>query len=180
MANKKEKVVEQYAEALLAYGSDQDSFDSLLADLKVVNDVVAKNPKLTALLSAQTISEEDQVSLLDTLTKGANQGVVNLTKILLSHHHFALFGAVVNRFFDLYQQSQGIESVVITSAVEVDDNQKKRLAKAFQKQSGAKKVEATYTVDPELVAGVSMQSKSILIDGSLKTKIAKLKAELLG
>ncbi|MBS9335166.1 F0F1 ATP synthase subunit delta [Fructobacillus sp. M1-13] len=180
MATKKEKVVEQYAKALLSYGEDQDSFFSLLADLKVVQQVVKAEPALTALLSAQTISEEDQVSLLDALTKGADQGVKNLVKILLSHHHFDLFDAVANRFFALYQQSQGIETVTITSAVAVDDEQKGRLEKAFQKQSGAKKVEATYQVDPDLVAGVSMQSKSILIDGSLKTKIAKLKAELLG
>ncbi|CAK1231138.1 ATP synthase F1 subunit delta [Fructobacillus fructosus] len=180
MANKKGKVVDQYAKALLAYGADQDSFDSLLADLKVVTQVVESTPKLTALLAAQTISEEDQVSLLDTLTKGANQAVVNLTKILLSHHHFALLGAVTNRFIELYQQSQGIEPVVITSAVAVDDEQKGRLEQAFLKQSGAKTVEATYQINPDLVAGVSMQSKSILIDGSLKTKIAKLKAELLG
>ncbi|MCK8617490.1 F0F1 ATP synthase subunit delta [Fructobacillus sp. M158] len=180
MANKKEKVINQYAEALLAYGDDQDSFDSLLADLKTVSDVVANEPKLTALLSAQTISEDDQVSLLDTLTKGANRAVANLTKILLSHHHFALLGAVADRFFDLYQQRQGIQAVTITSAVAVDDDQKERLVQAFQKQSGAKKVEASYRVDPDLLAGVSMQSKSILIDGSLKTKIAKLQAELLG
>ena len=57
---------------------------------------------------------------------------------------------------------------------------KGRLEQAFLKQSGAKTVEATYQINPDLVAGVSMQSKSILIDGSLKTKIAKLKAELLG
>lgn len=180
MANKKEKVVDQYAKALLAYGEDQDSFDSLLADLKVVTQVVESTPKLTALLAAQTISEEDQVSLLDTLTNGADQAVVNLTKILLSHHHFALLEDVSKRFVDLYQDRQGIQSVTITTAVAVDDDQKKRLEDAFQKQSGAKKVEASYRVLPDLLAGVSMQSKSILIDGSLKTKIAKLQAELLG
>ncbi|MCO0832106.1 ATP synthase F1 subunit delta [Fructobacillus sp. W13] len=180
MAKNKAKVVELYAKALLSYGDDQGVLPDLSNDLKVVSSVIAAEPKLTALLSAQTISAKDEDELVSTLTTGANQGVVNLAKVLLAHRHFAYFEAIATRFFELYQQSQGIEAVTITSAVDVDDDQKKRLEEAFKKQSGAKQVEAVYRVDPDLVAGVSMKSKSILIDGSLKTKIAKLKAELLG
>lgn len=180
MAKQKEKIVNQYAQAILAYADEQNALESISADLLAIRSVVVAEPKLTALLTAQTISDADQGGLVDALTQGADNAVVNLVKILLAHHHFAYLPAVVDRFFDLYQQSQGIQAVTITTAVEADEDQKERLSNAFQKQSGAKKIQATYKVNQDIIGGVVMQSKSLLIDGSLQTKIAKMRAELLG
>lgn len=180
MAKQKEKIVNQYAQSILAYADEHDDFTDIAADLQVVRSVVNAEPELTALLMAQTISEVEQNGLVDALTKGANNAVVNLVKVLLAHHHFSFLPDVVERFFDLYQQSRGIEAVTITTAVAVDDDQKDRLKNAFQKKSGAKEVQPTFEVDQDIIGGVVMQSKSVLIDGSLQKKIAKMRAELLG
>ncbi|GAO99168.1 ATP synthase F1 subunit delta [Fructobacillus ficulneus] len=180
MAKQEEKVVNQYAQAILAYADEHGVQADIIADLTAIRSVVDAEPDLTALLTAQTISDAEQNELVDALTHGAENAVVNLVKVLLAHHHFAYLTAVVNRFFDLYQQSQGIEAVTITTAVAVDDDQKDRLSNAFQKHSGAKQIQATFEVNTDLIGGVVMQSKSLLIDGSLQKKIAKIRAELLG
>ncbi|MDF7637524.1 ATP synthase F1 subunit delta [Leuconostocaceae bacterium ESL0958] len=177
---KKEKIVDQYAQAILSFAEEENQTAAIKDDLLVLVQVLAEQPKLTALLQAQTISMADQEDLLDKLAGQATAGVLNLLKVLLAHHHFDFFPAVVERFVALDQARRGIVPVLIKTATAIDDDQKQRLTAAFQKKAGAKEVLADFEVDPALIGGVVMRSDALLIDGSLQNKIAQIKAELLG
>ena len=67
----------------------------------------------------------------------------------------------------------------MTTAVELDQTRKDKIAASFAKVVGAKKVELETVVDPEIIGGVVLKSSSYVFDGSIKSKIANIKRLLL-
>ena len=87
---------------------------------------------------------------------------------------------VIDQFVSHYNEAKGIVDVKATTAVALDDQRLDKLANVFAAKTGAKQVNIENVVDNSILGGVILQSQSILIDGSLQTKIAKMKAQLLG
>lgn len=67
----------------------------------------------------------------------------------------------------------------VISATELDNDQRDRLAKAFEKRVGAAKVIFDTKVDASLIGGVVIKSADMTIDGSVQTRINKVKELLL-
>ena len=67
----------------------------------------------------------------------------------------------------------------MTTAIELDEDQKAKLATSFANVVGAEKVLIDSVVDPDIIGGVIMQSASVVYDGSIKSKIEGIKRLLL-
>ena len=74
---------------------------------------------------------------------------------------------------------RGIETAEVTTAVPLDDKDKKKLAEKLGALVGAK-VELKTQVDPEILGGIVARVGGKLLDGSTRSKLAALKKELVG
>ncbi|MDF7627100.1 ATP synthase F1 subunit delta [Leuconostocaceae bacterium ESL0723] len=180
MAKKIDAVADEYAQALLDLAQEQDQVPAVLADVNALAQILEETPQVLTVLTTRGHDYEQRKALVETLFKGASESVVNLIRLMDENQRLAILPDVLASFIHQYRVSQGIVAVTVTSAVALDDDQKQNLEQAFLARSGAKKLETSYAVDPEILGGVIMQSPSLLVDGSLQTKIAKLKAQLLG
>ncbi|CAH1854833.1 ATP synthase F1 subunit delta [Convivina intestini] len=180
MAKKTRQIVNQYAQAILELAAEQHNSDEVVADLTALKQVIAEQPMLLVTLASRELDAKNQDQLVNTLTKTAVPSVQNLLRILMANGRLMLLDQIIDDFLDLYKQSQGIVDVDIITALEVEQDQKAKLEAAFIRHSGAKQLNPTYQVDPTIIGGVIMQSKSLLVDGSLRTKITQMKAQLLG
>jgi F-type H+-transporting ATPase subunit delta len=66
------------------------------------------------------------------------------------------------------------EIAEVRSAIELSDDQKKRLADALGQATG-KQVDVMVIVDPSVLGGIVAQIGDIVIDGSVRHRIAQLK-----
>ncbi|CAK8054351.1 ATP synthase F1 subunit delta [Eupransor demetentiae] len=180
MAKKTAQIADQYAQAILDLAKQEDNLNEVLADLQALRQVIKDEPNLLVWLSSHEVDPDVQDSLIQTLSKDAVSSVQNLVKLLSVNQRFNIMDLVIDRFIELYNLDQGIVDVKITTAIDLDDQEKAGLEKVFLAKSGAKKLNSSYLVDTAIIGGVIMQSSSILIDGSLRTKIARLQAQLLG
>lgn len=180
MAKRLDAVADEYAQALLELAQQQEQVSEVLADVTALIQIFEQTPQLLPVLTTRGHDYQERHQLMTTLTKDAGQSIQNLIKLLDENQRFTLLPLILDSFVRQYQEAAGIVAVTVTSAVALDDGQKQNLQEAFLARSGAKQLETTYQVAPDILGGVIMQSASLLIDGSLKTKIAKLKAQLLG
>ncbi|MGK4128475.1 F0F1 ATP synthase subunit delta, partial [Ligilactobacillus saerimneri] len=65
------------------------------------------------------------------------------------------------------------------TAVELDEDQKQKLASSFANVVGAERVVFETAVDPEIIGGVVITANNTVYDGSLRTKLNSIKRLLL-
>ncbi|KRK76724.1 hypothetical protein FD30_GL001257 [Levilactobacillus namurensis DSM 19117] len=87
--------------------------------------------------------------------------------------------AILDQFQRLYDDLHHTVYAQVTTAIELSAEQKDKIAAAYAQRVGAQKVILDSQVDPTIIGGVVVQSAGMILDGSLKTKINKLRRQLL-
>jgi F-type H+-transporting ATPase subunit delta len=85
---------------------------------------------------------------------------------------------IIEAVFTLHREREGIIRSRITSAVELPEEQRVRLAGALQKVSG-KKVETEYVTDPDIMAGLVVRLGDTVYDGSVRRQLQRLRARFI-
>ena len=81
---------------------------------------------------------------------------------------------IVENLLDLFAARGEKVVAQVTSAVELTDDQKRRLAEAL-KQSTGKDVDVVVVVDPSVIGGVVTRIGDTVIDGSVRHRLAQLR-----
>ena len=180
MAKNIKDIADQYAKAIFELAGEQDNVNEVLEDLRAIKTVLNENKSFVTVASSADVAVSSRDDLLKTLTNDSTDSVKNLVKLLQANNRLDVLLLVVDEFINHYNEANGIVDVKATTAVLLDDGRLNKLASVFASKTGAKQVNIENVVDESILGGVILQSQSTLIDGSLQTKIAKMKAQLLG
>ena len=86
---------------------------------------------------------------------------------------------IADQFAELVAEDQNVTDVEVTSAVPLDARQTDRLADALRGRL-KREVRLHCRTDASLIGGAIVRAGDLLIDGSLKGKLARLEIELTG
>ncbi len=101
-----------------------------------------------------------------------------LLKVIKNNRFKILFYLKPSTKKYLYEEL-GIVEVNLTVPKPISKEMEEKFLKLFEKRSG-KKVKLNVKVDKEIIGGAIAKVGSLLIDGSVKTKIFKIKEKLTG
>ncbi|CBL92415.1 MULTISPECIES: ATP synthase F1 subunit delta [Leuconostoc] len=180
MAKNLKDIADQYAKAIFELSSEQNNIEETRTSLNGIKTVLNDNPNFVMVVTSDDVDPASRDNLLQTLTNGASESIQNLVKLLVYNNRLNILSQVVDAFGDRYNEANGIVDVTATTAVTLDETRLDKLAAIFASKTGAKHVNLKNVVDESILGGVILKSQSTLIDGSLQTKIAKMKAQLLG
>jgi len=107
----------------------------------------------------------------------ANENYKNFVRLLAENDRLSLLPEVA-QLYEYYSEldSQSL-TVDVVSAIELSDAQKKAMVAALSKRTG-KQVTLKTKVDPDLVGGAVIHCGDLVIDGSLRGKVNRLKSQL--
>ena len=88
-------------------------------------------------------------------------------RVLLEADRIGLLPEIRGLFDKLKDDAEGVARANIISAFEIDDAQLGELKTALEKRFG-KKIEATVTVDPELIGGAKIVVGDTVIDATVQ------------
>ncbi|GAA6136061.1 F0F1 ATP synthase subunit delta [Oceaniserpentilla sp. 4NH20-0058] len=140
------------------------SVASQVADQDQVEEVLS-NPGLTGTQQAQTF--------IDVCGEILNEAGQNLVSVLAENKRISLLPQISEQFEHLKAELEKAVDVEIISAFEVTDDTKQKLTQALKAKLD-KDVRVTTTVDSTLVGGAIIRAGDLVIDGTLKGKLAKL------
>jgi F-type H+-transporting ATPase subunit delta len=84
----------------------------------------------------------------------------------------------ISAMFDtLKNEAEAVAKATIESAFELSDAQVTELRSALERRFG-KKIEATVTVNPELIGGARVTVGDSVLDGSVQAKLAAMRSQL--
>ena len=86
--------------------------------------------------------------------------------------------AIAEEFQSIVDREQGRVKVELTTAYELDDKEADAIVEKIEKASG-RTVEATRSVDPDLIGGMILQAGSLRVDASVRGRLNRLRRELV-
>ncbi|QMU07949.1 ATP synthase F1 subunit delta [Levilactobacillus suantsaii] len=172
-------VAKRYARALFELLSEKDQLEDGYAELQELRRVFQDNPQLGTVLSDASLQAADREKLVDQLAEQASPYIQNLIHMVYDYGRMDAMVAIVNQFQSLYDEKHHIVYAHVTTAIDLSAEQKDQISTAYAQRVGAQKVILNSQVDPTILGGVIVESAGMILDGSLKTKINKLRRRLL-
>lgn len=172
-------VAKRYALALFQLAKEKQLLDQMEAELRVVKEVVHKNPDLFAVLKSPKLSKKDKKQLVDQAFSGLNPFVLNLLKLLIDRHRQNIVTDVADEFIQLVNDERGVAAATVTSVRSLTEEESKALSSAFAVRVGKKSLEIENIVDSKLLGGLKVRIGNRIFDGSLQGKLDRLERQLL-
>ncbi len=137
---------------------------------------IALDPRVLALLGHPKLTAEEAVELL--LPPGMPDPVFGrFLAELAEHGRLTQLPDIAALFAQLRAEAEHVVKATVTSATVLDATELAKLHDALKKRFGSD-VEITAAVNPELIGGAVIDTGDVVIDGSLRNKLARLESAL--
>lgn len=172
-------VARRYAQALYEIAEATNNLLVLEQELKAVAETVEGSKELQkALYHPQVLPAEKKKVLQALFGSTYSKETMNFLGLLVDKRRENYIVGIAAEFVALANKSRNAAAATITSAAELNEEQKQEILKVLAKLSG-KEVDPTFAVDPSLIGGVVVRIGDKVIDGSIKTRLATLKSRLM-
>ena len=164
-----------YARAAFALASDHDHLPQWSMRLGFAAQI-ALDARVQALLGHPRLAVDDAVALL--LPPGAPDPVfMQFLAVLADNGRLSLLPEITALYAQLRAEAEHVVKARITSATPLDAPELAKLHDALKRRFGREVVIET-AVDPELIGGAIIDAGDVVIDGSLRNKLARLESAL--
>ncbi len=171
-------VAQAYARALMEVGTANDSVDLYGEQLTALLNAVEADADFKVFLESPKIRREDKKAVLEKALEGkVAEPVLNLVRILIDRSRQDLIDDITNAYRDQSDEAAGRINATITSAAQLPKDVRDALTAAITKKLN-KEVVSTELVDEGLLSGITIQIGDLVVDGSLRTQLRKVRQEV--
>ena len=173
------QAAKRYAQAAFALAEEAGvaSFARWRADLNDIASVLAESGLAPVLADSRLPA--DQRYAMATRALDVQPLALNLAKLLISKNRSLEARLVATSFGEMVDAREGVAHARVTTAVDLTPDQVTGISTRLG-QSLNKRVITTTVVDPAILGGVVVRVGDQLLDGSLRTRLRRLRRELQG
>jgi F-type H+-transporting ATPase subunit delta len=167
----------RYAEAILDLATAENAVDAYRASL----DSLAAGISAQAIraLRNPSVPVKQRLAAIEAVTRGQPKAIRSLLLLLEQRDRIALLPDIARAYGDLVDRRAGIVKAKITTAVPLDDGQRRAFVERLEKSSGHT-LKATFAVDEALIGGAQIQLGDHLVDSSVRAQLNALRTQLAG
>lgn len=166
-----------YARALLDAARDAGAVDTVRAELADFVQALAESQALRGVLGNPQIDTAAKQRVVASLTEGFHPLVRNVLQVLLERGRFAIVDGLRGEFEALVSVKDEVARVQVTSAVELTDATRSKIAARVEAVTG-RRVALETTIDPAIVGGLVLRVGDRIVDGSVRSRIRQLRRRL--
>jgi F-type H+-transporting ATPase subunit delta len=166
-----------YASALFDAAKEQGQLQQVRDELEDFAKTLQVVPELDAVLRNPQLDPRAKVGVLEDLLGDTNQLVRNFLLLVVEKGRAAEIAAMQREFEELWRREQRILNVELTTAFELSAEERRSIVEQIRSASG-REVEASSSVDPNLIGGLVIQAGSMRVDASVRGRLERLRHEL--
>jgi len=176
-----ETVARRYATALADVVTKTTETESVKAELKTWEQMISANTDLQTALGNPAISQVNKEKVLASLIEKTKptKTTANFLRVLLRNGRLTEIGEINEKFASVLEERSGAVSAQIISARSLSEGEKAEMQTNLSKLTG-KIVRLNFETDETLIGGVVTRVGSTVYDGSVKTRLAELKHQMIG
>ena len=169
----KQTLARPYAEAVFELAQARHA-------LKPWSDMLALITAVAADAGMQRLAADPRVDrvrfrelFLDVCGNNLDEAGANFARLLVENRRLSLLPEIVAQFETLKAEAEARVEATVTSAFALEPEQMKSLGEALKRRLG-REVNLTAQVDPALLGGVVIRAGDLVIDGSVRGRLADL------
>jgi len=175
---KARKAATRYARALFEDALARNAVREAAEDLALLDGVWEENPELVTLLGHPLVPLASKRELCrEHLAARVRPEQMSFLDLLIRRRRVAMLPGIRESFQALVDDHQGVVRAGVWSAAPLTEEEQARLARGIAAVFGGTPVIRTQ-VRPELIGGVTVRVKDSVIDGSVRTSLDMLAADL--
>ena len=170
-------IARPYAKAAFETARDAGAFAEWSRGLRTAAEIAA-DPRVTALIKDPEVPAGQVAGFIVEVAGSAlNREMQNFVRLLAANRRLLLLPQIAAHFEELRAQAENTVDVEVVSAVKLDAAQAEKLAAALNSRL-RRQVRMRNTVDESLLGGAVIRAGDLVIDGSLKGRLLRLRTEL--
>ena len=164
-----------YAMALLELGKNQEEEKRNMEQLCEIANLFDTLPELRQLFSHPNIENEKKTEIIKSAFENQVDDMVYRFLIVMNEHKMlSHMKEIYQAYVSCYEEKYDIEVVKVMSAIELDEEQIEKLTKVLKEKLN-KDIKISVEVDPSLIAGLKVQTKDMVMDNTIVSKIDAMK-----
>ena len=172
-----EEIANVYARSLFEVAQEHDTLDTIKEELDQFADEMDSNRELQVFFFSPYFSSAEKKDGVQKVIENGDEHLVRFLELLAERHRMPALFRIRKEFDRLWADENQLLPVTIASAVELDEDTVKDLAKRIEDQTG-RQIGLTTTVDPGLIGGLQMRVGNMVYDASIKNRLEKLRREV--
>ena len=173
-------IPQRYAKALYKLAEEKGETKEVYQEMKTLAESFAANPELQKVLSNPFVKREDKAKLLITAAgESVGDDYRSFVELILNRDRSEFAYMMALAYCNLYRKANNIAIVKIITAAKLDDNQLKKIREIVSKAYPEKKLEISYSVNPDLIGGFVVDIEDQRLDASIKNEIEQIRLNLL-
>lgn len=178
--NRSEPAARCYAEAVLLLAKEKGRLGIVMEELAAVMDLFHADRTAWGLFVSPRIDRAEKVRMFIAAFKGkVGEEVLGLLVVLIRKGREPLYDNVVDYFDRMKDAQEGRIHVRVTTTRGLDPEMRKALEAAVLESSGRVPI-FDEVKDSSLIGGMVLRVGDVLVDGSLRTRLRSLGAQLVG
>ena len=170
-------VARRYAAGIFLLAQDENTIDSWRAELAKLDELL-QDDVLVAAFKNPAVGIGRRMELAQLLKPELRPETENLLRLLVERYRTSEIHRIRQEFERLADEASGIIHASVTTAIDLDKEDRQRFERALAEKLG-RKVNVQFLTDPTVVGGAAIQIGDHLVDGTVRTQLARLRQELL-
>jgi F-type H+-transporting ATPase subunit delta len=177
MAGARKSTARRYAEAIFEIAQRDGNVETWLEQLQTVAAAVSDDAVLRGLEDPNVPIDRRLAALESALGPGGAPQMRNLLSLIVRRRRVEMLSQIAREFRRLYNKQAGIVEATAVSATPLDDQELAALRSRLEQMTGGK-IELATSVDASLLGGVQVRLGDVLIDGSVRGRLERLRNRL--
>jgi F-type H+-transporting ATPase subunit delta len=175
------RIAKRYAKALFEIAEETKKLEKITNDVVFIDSLIRSSRELQLFLKSPIIKEDKKREVLKEIFSDSRVDPVTLKFIMLlvEKKREDILHDIVKVYQQIYDEKMGIVSAEVVTAVEVGERLKKKIEQKILELTGAKKVKASYRVDPSILGGIVIRVGDTVYDASIRRRIQLLREQLI-
>lgn len=177
--DKQLEVADVYADALFALAREAGKVEEVRSELDELVKLSEMGIGFSGFLSSRALDDDHRAAGLEKMFRGKLSDVVLNTLLVMNDNgRSGLFGALHHAYILRQQAAANQVDAFVTSAVALDDAQKKAVTDTAAQVSGKTPI-VHYDVDPSILGGLIVTIGDWRYDNSVSRKLGVVRRRLL-
>jgi F-type H+-transporting ATPase subunit delta len=174
-----EQVVEPYAQALMSVARANNLTEQFGEDVRSLINLIEESEQFRNFLANPFVQPEDKKAVLKRIVGDSISPYLrNFLLLLVDRRRIVLLEGICQQYLSLLRQLNQTVLAEVTSAVELNDEQKQAVRDKVIAMTNARQVELETKIDRNLIGGVIIKVGSQVIDASLRGQLRRLSLRL--
>lgn len=168
-----------YANALFDLSLEEKNENAVLEQMDMINTAVTGNEELVKILASKNLSKDEKKDILvKVFADNVDKDVMNFLKLLVDKSRINHVKDIAKAYKNAYLEHFEIKEAIIYSTTLLDESKVEEIKDALEQKYNQKYI-AINKIDESLVAGIKVVINDLVIDGSVKNKLDRMKATIL-